>query len=1060
MADQLYSFHFRASDPNSWEAAQATSMDEFVDKRSGGGSVPAMNVIIFFDPARSLYFVNPYFRKEVNDLVKAAFKMKPKVDPQVFIYTWKFKKESDLDVFDEYHSSLSDQYLLKIDDRVRKLLPQGVRSFLKLHNIADADLEAYTFCHQHFPARREKRLDSHTHHAERLFEAIESLRKAGESASVENLVRASRNLQEVLNKRILSLSEGEEGPVSSEGRPHEERSEEEERSPPAPDLSDARFRPRSLLEEEKLKKKSVDKMLKNLFSHQCRIKNSFGNILTSAGDATILGGDLPSVTISHEVARSLACWDFDTPLDSEGDLANEKLLRMISKGPTRKGGAWTLHLWFNKALSLPASGFETLPMAREWLETNLVREALAYFKDKHGSLRDGGGSSVASLACDELEPLLRRALETRRLLREVLEEAESSSDALRWLLETRDLIPGRVPWVDAIQRHAMTGDLAMVVRHPITQPVPRFLLMVDETLSGWSIRYPPQFVDHIGADYDGDKVELAIQKSERKQDVCRVKLSIPRLCFNALGKQIAKLTGTAPLALRLMQSNGASHPDVYGLEKGTRSSRVIWPGVLETTYSPSVFFEALEAMGVALPRLLKPWRRPMFEEVSFEVHLPDGTALRSLDLEVSYDGFYPVELEARDCDKEAWIRSELLSQADALPKLKGFRSFSVKLSGTARPSALDNLTFSQMLSLVFAFVPSNFEREDGKVQVAHVPGLIEKGVVRASDRSFPSPWHRLARALLRIGSTPEVREGKEAVALELRRFSWKPSYEEVEQCLLENKDPVLRELLLLPDSLADPCKLRSLVLSKRRLLEERGHHRALQILDCFFFPKTSTGGGVEETSIRALWQDTNLGEHWRLSLVPWEGDELPGEQLSEWAAAEAAWKGISEKASLSESEEDEAKEVRLRLEATRQVLQGLLESLRLIVERGPPMSDADWLRLEASVHRVKAVQQVRHLLLQERRSTTAEKRQPLLDWVRFVACVQTPKRIAVDVVEILNAASPLCRDERDYCMILTNLEALGQKFGTFLNQPKQRQIILEEDLQMRIANFGLREVVE
>jgi hypothetical protein len=74
-----------------------------------------------------------------------------------------------------------------------------------------------------------------------------------------------------------------------------------------------------------------------------------------------------------------------------------------------------------------------------------------------------------------------------------------------------------------------------------------------------------------------------------------------------------------------------------------------------------------------------------------------------------------------------------------------------------------------------------------------------------------------------------------------------------------------------------------------------------------------------------------------------------------------------------------------------------------------------------------------------------------------VACMRPPERVVADAQEMLNEVIPPGRDRRDYCMVLTNLEALGQKMGTFLNQPKQKQIILEDDLHMRLANFGLQE---
>lgn len=1036
-------------------------MEEFLEKRRGGSTASATAVRVVFDSERKLHFVNPYYRKEVSELVKGAFRVKPKVDAQAFVFTWSLQKPSDLEAFDELHACLEEHLLLKLDERTRQLLPQGVRGFLGLHGCPEKDLDVYTLSFQHFPARMERSLDNHAFFAKQIFEAMAALAEAHPELErlrcpqhAEKLVRASRKLQETVNKRIGLFQEKEETPLLASAQPRQVTGEEGEEEPP--ELNEApwasKAHPRHLVEEEKAKKKSIDRMLSGLFSQQCKIKNSFGNILTNSGDATVLGGGLPSIAIGHEKARSLGCWDFDLPLRSEGDLDNDELLGRLCRGPLRKGGAWTLHLCFNRAVALPARGFEGLPKARDWLEKELLKEALAYFEEQYLCCHEKKPDSV-----EALKLLLTKALRARRLLRDLLEEEDAATGVCGWLLEHSELLPETVQWVTAVQRHARTGDLVTVVRHPITQPVPRFLLMVDETLSGWSIRYPPQFVDFIGADYDGDKVELAIQRSRRKQEIFKRRLTIPSLCFNALGKQVARLTGTAPEALQLMQCNGRSQPDVYGLEKGGRGSRVLWPGVLETTYSPSVFFEALAAMGTALPKLLEQWSTPLFEERRFEVRLPDGSTLTSSELGVSHDGFYPVELEATSCQKEAWLRAELLTQLDALPRLRGSRDFSVRLSDeAARPSALDNLTFSQMLSLVFAFVPSNFERTDGRVQVVSAPQLVEKGIVKAYDGSVCSPWERLARALLRLGSRPVVLKGLEAAALQLRRCAWRPSFDELAQRLLERKDPALYKVLGLPQTLRDEQKLRSLAFSGRKSLEEGGYSRELRLLDRYFF-RFEAPDARSLNCIRALWEASVPHESWSPKLLPWTKEDLPGPLVSEWASAAAA------AACEEESSEEEGRSLVegsafWRLEKVKTELRGLLnKGLRLEVEKGPPPTDADFRALETSLSRVVTVRQVRRLCPVETAATEPERRRPLLDWLRFVACVRPPRRIDTDVQEILNVASPLCKDRRDYCMVLTNLEALGQKMGTFLNQPKQKQIILEEDLHMRLANFGLQE---
>ncbi|NCW89396.1 MAG: hypothetical protein EBV73_02380, partial [Rhodocyclales bacterium] len=354
-------------------------------------------------------------------------------------------------------------------------------------------------------------------------------------------------------------------------------------------------------------------------------------------------------------------------------------------------------------------------------------------------------------------------------------------------------------------------------------------------------------------------------------------------------------------------------------------------------------------------------------------------------------------------------------------------------------------------------VPSNFERTDGSVQVVNAPQLIEKGIVKAYDGSFCSPWERLARALLRLGSRPVVLKGLEAAALQLRRCTRRPSFDELAQQLLERKDPALYKVLGLPQTLRDERKLRSLAFSGRQILEEGGYSRELGLLDMYFF-RFEAPDARSLNDIRALWEASVPHESWSPKLLPWTQEDLPGPLVSEWASAAAA-AACEEKSSEEEGSSLVEGSALWRLEKVKTELRGLLNrGLRLEVEKGgPPPTDADFQALETSLNRVVTVRQARRLCPVETAATEPERRRPLLDWLRFVACIRPPRRIDTDVQEMLNVASPVYEDRRDYCMVLTNLEALGQKMGTFLNQPKQKQIILEEDLHMRLANFGLQE---
>ena len=80
------------------------------------------------------------------------------------------------------------------------------------------------------------------------------------------------------------------------------------------------------------------------------------------------------------------------------------------------------------------------------------------------------------------------------------------------------------------------------------------------------------------------------------------------------------------------------------------------------------------------------------------------------------------------------------------------------------------------------------------------------------------------------------------------------------------------------------------------------------------------------------------------------------------------------------------------------------------------------------------------------------------NWRRLFLMLQSPVRILADVEDTLQQLMGTYADEKDYCMVLINLETLGYKLGTLLNQPAQRHMILEEDVYARTVNLALEEV--
>lgn len=1057
--DRILGFRLSPSDPHALIAAEVTCIEEFQRRRAGSKDMAPSDVRIFFSQDKSLYFVNPLWFTAVRlALKKAVKKGSLRVSMPAFISTWTFKKEADVAWFDEQHATLGRKLLLHTSELKRTLLPQGVREFLKIHGCEEEVLDNFTLSFQHYPLKKDGKKDHCEAYAKQLLEALSKLREAMAENATARLTKASGSLQVNLAARLFGVSSSVEIEALLLA------AEQLERSNAAPDQLDEasdleRAREENDLPEDEepivshhnsnvtqrdeekndLKKSSTMRKLKTLCSHQATIKNSYGNIILNAGSSTILAGDLPCVTVSWEAAKRLPCWDYQAPIGLGGDLSNDKLLRMIQRGAARKGGAWTLHFWFNEAAAVPPHGFASLPDARTWLKGQILRGAVAYFRAKYVNFLDYfQGRDTEGLdehgSCSNLEQSLEQALDCERPLQGVLDEVTCGCRLCRWIRDHRGILPATARWVTAVHRHAMTGDLVMAVRHPITQQIPHFLLMVDVTILGLAIHYPPQFVDLVGADYDGDQMELVIHKSQVKREFCRKALAVPSLVYNALGRQVVKLSGVAPLTLNVMQSNGLSCPDCTAVELPPAPDRVLWRGLLETTYAPSLFFECLQAVGMALPRLLQLWRKPSFEERYFYVHVSVDArtlVLTSQQLGASHDGYFPVPCEGRQVDKEAWIDADLRRHMDHFPVLVG-RRFRVQLSTEhpPRPSALNGLTFAQMRSLMHVFIPSNFEPEaPGRLRVAHVPRLVEHGIFQSYTSALPCPWHRLSRALLRLGCTRRFTRGAAAVLQTLRRFSWKPSVEDLAGCLLGQEsrvDSELLRLLELPESLQRPARLKFLAALHHHRFAAEGHVGAAELLwwfagyepslDLFDCPGRSPGAAFEQM---------HISHHWKLVTSPWV--EQGGVDVTSAATRHPALPPVFAPSLCR-------------------------DSLQVSLQRGR-MLEEDWRQLGDHLERVLTVRYEANLyMLHEVREKPA-----LLNWLRLVLCVKVPLRSTLDVEQSLQIMRPLYREDRDFCMVLTNLEALGHHFSMFLNQPKQRHIILDDDIDCRIINLGMEE---
>jgi len=612
----------------------------------------------------------------------------------------------------------------------------------------------------------------------------------------------------------------------------------------------------------------------------------------------------------------------------------------------------------------------------------------------------------------------------------------------QWLRERPQEQPKSRCLVTAVQRHARTLDLNVAVRHPITQPVPHYLLMVDKTKTGFALGMPPQFGNLSELDYDGDKMKIAAERAARRRTLLEQCLSVPKLMHSALGKRVVKLSGVAPLALNLAQQNGAAGLDLVAL-RPRREASVLWPGVLETVYSPSYFFDELCSVGLAVPELLaRRWSSPCFEEVRFRVLKKDGTWISSRHTAVSHDGFYPVPADWTAGNKLAWIAADLQRHRDRFAELQ--QPFVLEPEPGSRASALDGLTFAQMRSLTQTFTPKNFSSDD--VTVPHAPGLVEHGSFSSFSVPRQNPWQRMAKVLLKLAQPPTCFLGHDAVVSEMFRCSWRPSESDVARCILA-KDYELKAvgglgLPQLPQAVQDRAGIADLALHHRSL-EMKGCLEQAQMLRRFAFEPPSwqrgelhSGRPLDLSEAKAVWEALNLSELRRLRAEPLSPEclelRLLQEERFQDPLDESGWKR------------------------------------RLVIEEGP-MSEGDWSRLAAVAHEVgcllrrrlpllKAATLMEEGLASDYLSASAEDPlQYVRDWCRFVGAVQAPQRQVMDVEASIEMLASLCNDDFDYCMTLSALEALGHLLANLLNQPTQNEVVMEEDAYCMAANLGLED---
>jgi hypothetical protein len=700
---------------------------------------------------------------------------------------------------------------------------------------------------------------------------------------------------------------------------------------------------------------------------------------------------------------------------------------MISRGPSRINGAWTLHLRFNEAVHVPDELDKNMGMStKSWLLKTLANHLATKLLKNY------------KIASKEREATEEHRDEAYALSKSFLAGSGSfenflwsqTSNFVKWLACTPEIHPSDRRLVTAVQRQARSGDRVVAVRHPITQATPVMSLKVDATKRGFALGIPPMFINLSEGDYDGDKMKIAAETAPLRRAIWERCLSPSKLMHNPLGRRIVKLSGVAPLALNLAQNGGVLYTDPYSTLQG--SGCPLWRGVLEPTFRLDVLTQTLASIGCARPDMLAQcWSQPQFQELCFEVQRQDGTWCSSLELNVSHDGFFHVPRNLSANMQQGWIAAELTRRKHLL-KVQLEYPLKIKLvEASRRESALDDLTFAQMRSLVQAFTPKNFHKGQGDtIMVQHLPGLVQHGNFQTFVVQELSPWHRMTRVLLRLaarprtdpqphlrakGPPPKRISGRDAVLAEMRYCSWRPSEKDVVACMLELDKTTEKGLLEtiyrdtdgagrvvdLSLALQDRQGICALILEHElfdKCSDHAGFTKAAQTLRRFAFEHSSPAHRKLKDSepldideAKELWRQLDLSELLRICTEPHD---------SEGAHADGG-------------------------------------PLRLVFKTGR-MQDADWQRLMEDAPRVR---RRLHKALPLVKLRASRRMYTLRDWGRMVGAMTTPRRQTLDVESSLESLMSLWNDDAEYCATLSALDALGHDVGNLLNQPTQNEVV-------------------
>ena len=397
-----------------------------------------------------------------------------------------------------------------------------------------------------------------------------------------------------------------------------------------------------------------------------------------------------------------------------------------------------------------------------------------------------------------------------------------------------------------------------------------------------------------------------------------------------------------------------------------------------------------------------------------------------MELNISHDGFYPVPRNLSANMQQGWIAAELMRRKHLLAEGLKYPLEVKLLEVSKRNSALDDLTFVQMRSLMQAFTPKNFHKEQADIiTVQHLPGILRHGNFQSFVVPELTPWHRMARVLLRLaarprrtprtdlrtsGPPPHYLAGYQAVLAEMHYCSWRPSEKDVVECMLKldkATDKGLLETLYrdtggvgrvvdLSLALQDRQGICALVLEHElfdKCADQAGFKRAAQMLRRFAFEHSSPAykkGELLNIKAEKLWHHLDLSELLRVCTEDMEDSEVP--------------------------EGD--------------------EKLAKVVFKPGRMEAKDWQKLEQDAPRTRRCLQKALPLVKKK---AARRMYTLKDWGRLVGALSVPQRQTRDVEASLECLTSLWNDDAEYCATLSSLDALGHAIGNLLNQPTQNE---------------------